>query len=260
MLLVDNDQAEGGDGGEDGGARADDNTGAALTDLVPFVMALAGGEVAVEDGDEGPLRAAGETGLETLDGLWRQRYFRHEDDGAPAHFQGAGDGLQIDFGLAAAGDAVEEEGGAFRSLQGGDDFRQGALLLAVHDERLRGQNGFAGVGVALGNLRGDGEKALVLQFAHHLGGGAGGAQEFLHLPFGPGTGQVESFLLTFGEFDGVVRRQGAHEQLLAPAGLFAADGVGERGLQGCFRRATIITGDPAGELEDGGGGSGPAGR
>jgi hypothetical protein len=59
VFLVDDDEAERFDRGEDGGAGADDDAGAALADLVPFVMAFAGREVAVQDGDERAQRARG---------------------------------------------------------------------------------------------------------------------------------------------------------------------------------------------------------
>jgi len=53
VFFVDDDEAERVDGGEDGGASADDDTGPALSDFVPFVVAFSGGEVGVEDRDEG---------------------------------------------------------------------------------------------------------------------------------------------------------------------------------------------------------------
>ena len=51
MLFIDDDEAEVWKGGEDGGACADDDAGGAFADAVPFVEALALGEVAMEDGD-----------------------------------------------------------------------------------------------------------------------------------------------------------------------------------------------------------------
>jgi hypothetical protein len=67
VLLIDEDQPEVRQRGEDGGARADDDAGDALADAVPFVEAFALGEVRVEDGDL--FLDAGEAGAETADGL-----------------------------------------------------------------------------------------------------------------------------------------------------------------------------------------------
>src|SRR5208282_1210400 len=106
---------------KDGGTRTDGNAGAALAYLVPFVMALAGGEMAVQHRDQRLQRPGAEPRLEALDRLRREGDFRDEDNRALALLQGMGDGLQIHFRLAAAGDAVEEEG------RGGRDEGRGAL-------------------------------------------------------------------------------------------------------------------------------------
>ena len=111
MLLVHDDEAERIDGGEDGRARADDDAGAALADLVPFIMPFAGGKMAVQNRDQCLQRAGTKTGFESLDGLWRERNFRDEHNGAFALCERVSDGLQIDLGLAAAGDAVQKKGG-----------------------------------------------------------------------------------------------------------------------------------------------------
>src|SRR5262249_55733021 len=110
---VDDDEAEGLDGGEDGGAGADNDVGLAVADLVPLVVAFAGAEVAVEDGDV----LVSEAGAETFDGLWREGNFPDGGDGVFAVAEGVFDGLEVDFGFAAAGDAVDEDGfGGVRSV------------------------------------------------------------------------------------------------------------------------------------------------
>ena len=114
VLLVHDDEAERFDGRKDGRAGADGNPRAALANLVPLVVPLAGGQMAVQHRHQGLQRAGAEPRLEALDGLRRERDFRHEDNGALALLQGVGDGLQIDLRLAAAGDAVEQEGGGAR--------------------------------------------------------------------------------------------------------------------------------------------------
>ena len=112
VFLVHDDEAERFNRRKNRRARADDNPRAALANLVPLIVALAGGQVAVQDGDQGPQPALGEARFESLDRLRRERDFRDQDNRAFALLQGVGEGLQIDFGLAAAGDAVEEEDGS----------------------------------------------------------------------------------------------------------------------------------------------------
>ena len=75
-------------------------------DVLPLVVALAGREMAVQHGDADFL--PDEARAEMLDRLRRERDFRHEDERAFSRARAPGDGLQIDLGLAAAGDAVEQ--------------------------------------------------------------------------------------------------------------------------------------------------------
>ena len=110
MLLVHDDEAERIDGREDGRARADDDAGAALADLVPLIVSFTRREMAVQHGDKCLKLAGTEARLEPLDRLRCQGNLRHQHDGSPALLKRAGDGLQINLGLAGAGDAVEEEG------------------------------------------------------------------------------------------------------------------------------------------------------
>ncbi len=88
VFLVHDDQAQRVHRRENGGARADDDAGAALANLVPFVVAFAGGQMAVQHRHEGLAGAAGEARLETLDRLRGQGNLRHQDNGAPAVLQG----------------------------------------------------------------------------------------------------------------------------------------------------------------------------
>ncbi len=69
VLLIDDDQAEWFDRREHGGARTHHDARASLSDLVPFVMPFAGGEMAVEDGHERLEWTGTETRFEPLDGL-----------------------------------------------------------------------------------------------------------------------------------------------------------------------------------------------
>src|SRR5262245_51794970 len=110
VFLIDNDQAQWIDWRENGRACADDDAGAALANLVPFIVAFAGGKMAVQNSDQRLQRAGTESGFETLDRLRRERNLRHEDDGAFPLRKCVGNGLQIDFGFAAARDAVQKKG------------------------------------------------------------------------------------------------------------------------------------------------------
>ena len=109
MLLIDNDQPQLLHGREHRGTRANDNAGTVLPDLLPFIVAFAGGEMAVKDGHGSPQRTMIEAGLEPFDRLRRERNLRHQHDGAPAQFEATRDGLQIHLGLAASRDTVKQE-------------------------------------------------------------------------------------------------------------------------------------------------------
>jgi hypothetical protein len=107
MFLIDDDQTEGFQRGEDGAAGSDDDAGAAAGDAVPFIVAFAVGEVTVEDGDAG--REGGKPAAEAFDGLRGQGDFGDEDEGGAAAIDGMAHALQIHFCFAATGHAEEEE-------------------------------------------------------------------------------------------------------------------------------------------------------
>src|SRR6201999_2838679 len=79
VLLVDDDQAEVADRGEDRRTRADADLRLAAAQALPLVEAFAVGEGAVEDGE-----AVAEAGAEASDGLRREADLRHQDDRAAA--------------------------------------------------------------------------------------------------------------------------------------------------------------------------------
>ena len=108
VLFIDDDEAEVGARGEDGRPGADDDAGAAGADLVPLVVPLAFAEVGMEHGDF--VLGGGEAGFEALDGLRGEGNLRHEHDGGLPALEDELDGLEVNLGLAAAGDAVKEEG------------------------------------------------------------------------------------------------------------------------------------------------------
>ena len=103
MLLVDDDQAEGGERGEDRGAGADDDVDVAAADAVPLVVALAVREAAVLHGD--PFAEGAAEGRRRGR---RQGDLRHEDQrAAPARADVAGK-PEVDLRLPAPRDAVQQ--------------------------------------------------------------------------------------------------------------------------------------------------------
>ena len=104
MFFVENDEAEVGLGGEEGASRAYGHAEFAFVDAPPFVELLAGFEAAVEDGD-----LAREAGTEALHGLGGEGDLGDEDYAPPPELQAALQSTEIYLGLAAAGDATEEE-------------------------------------------------------------------------------------------------------------------------------------------------------
>ena len=82
---------------------------------------LAVGEMAVQHGD------AAKPAAKPANRLRRQADFRHQHDRLPAVTHGFRDGSDVDFRLAAAGDAVQHERFITLSRQGLDDGRDGPL-------------------------------------------------------------------------------------------------------------------------------------
>ena len=103
MLLVDHDQADVLERREHGRPRADDDVDVAAADALPLIVALAVGEAAVLDGD-----ALAECLPEQERGGRRQRDFRNEHQHAAARCPDLRRQADVDFGLAAAGDAVQQ--------------------------------------------------------------------------------------------------------------------------------------------------------
>jgi hypothetical protein len=104
VLLVDDHEAELGNGSEHGRARPDADARLAAAQAQPFVVALAVAHARVQHG-----HGRAEARLETPDDLRGQGDLGHEHDGPAAALQGRGRGAQVDLGLPRAGDAVQEE-------------------------------------------------------------------------------------------------------------------------------------------------------
>jgi hypothetical protein len=128
VLLVDDDEAQVGRGGEHGAAGADDHRHVAAGDRLPVLMALDIGHVAVQHGDA--VEARGESSHR----LRGEADLRHEYDRLPAETGDAFDGLQVDLGFAAASDAVEQQAAGLLRVEGGEDRGEGGLLVGVEEE------------------------------------------------------------------------------------------------------------------------------
>ena len=151
VLFVDDDQPEIGEGQEQSRPRADDRVRFAARHGPPQPLALAGRDCRVPLG-----WPRAEAGGEAIEELRRQRDLRQQHQSLPTGAQGRGDRLEIDFGLARASDAFEQDrprrtrfnrslqrlcGGALvgRQRQGGDigiERRRGGLGV-VRDELKR---------------------------------------------------------------------------------------------------------------------------
>ena len=124
MLLVEDDEPEALQGGEEGAAGANHHVVDAVAEGPPGTAVLGGGEAAVEH-----RHPAGEACLEPLNCLGREGYLRDKDDSPPALLQAPGQGLQVDLGLAAAGNALQKEGGPCFGGQGGMQLLQRVGLM-----------------------------------------------------------------------------------------------------------------------------------
>ena len=122
VLLIDDDQAEIGIRQEQRRARAHDDARLARRDRRPGARAHARRELRVPFG-----RAHAEARGEAVEELRGERDLRHQDQRLPAAPDGFGDRLEIDLGLARAGDAVD----------------QGRRIAAARDARAQGIRGLA---------------------------------------------------------------------------------------------------------------------
>ncbi len=103
LLLINDDEADVFQRGEDGAPGAHHDIRAAVLDHLPLEQALGVIERRVLDGHPPP-----EPALEAEDHLRRQADLRHQHEGAASQCQTPLDELQEHQRLAAAGDAVEE--------------------------------------------------------------------------------------------------------------------------------------------------------
>ena len=106
MLLIDHDQPEIFDWSKYSAAGANNDLGLPVEHFLPFVMTFAGGKVAVKDGDL--ILYFRKTGFKTIGGLWSQRNFGNENDGASSLIEAVLNCLKVDFSFSTSSDPVEE--------------------------------------------------------------------------------------------------------------------------------------------------------
>ena len=133
LLLVQDDQAHVFQRGEDGGPGAQHHLDLAPADTLPLVVALRHPQGAVEHGHLVP-----KTGGEPPHHLGRQHDLRHQDHGPPPPAQYFLNQTEIDLGLAAAGDALEQHRLRLPGLRQGPDTLKGRLLFLIEDDRTAG--------------------------------------------------------------------------------------------------------------------------
>jgi hypothetical protein len=85
----------------------------------------------VEHGD-----AAAKTPSEPFHELGSEGNFRDQDQGTLPGLDRGRNGLEVNLGLAASGDAVEEKRGEYSPVKRGDEFRAGCGLMLVEDQFL----------------------------------------------------------------------------------------------------------------------------
>ncbi len=120
---------------------------------------------------------------ESFEKLRRQGDFRHQDQGLAAVLQGLGQGLEIDFGLARAGDALEQD-----RLERPRRHRRAQVQRRLFLRRREEGRAKIGVGPSAGRFwrQSDGlQRAIVDQRVHHPGRDPGETGKF-----GLGRGKI----------------------------------------------------------------------
>ena len=241
MFLVDDDEAELAGGSEHGAAGADHDLHLAGRHAPPVAAAFGVAEVAVHH-----RRFAAAT-LEAGDGLRRQADLRHQHQRLFALTHHLLDGPQIDFRLAAAGDAVQQERTEPALVQRRFQGRPGAHLVLVKCDRPLGR------GRLLGGVRetvhAPGE-ASNQPFLHQRLDGTGAAldpsRQVAHLHRPPQLAQQFQSGGLLGGQVGRPRRavDALYERPLFRAGLVAGAGR-HHGVKHLTPSAKVVVGHPA---------------
>ena len=234
MGFVDDDQPRGGQRRKDGGAGADDDACLAVTGGQPVVQTFPIGETGVQG-----RHRHGEALAETLYGLGRQADFRNQHQYLLAGGQMRSHGLQVDFGLAAAGNAVKEEGGeAPGLLQSADRL----ALLRVGGQWRLGQNVPGGRTVLLCYLF---RPAFVAQTGQGGGGYIQGRQHGAAQAFGVVAQGVQGLALSRGAAELVVTDMlpafgNLPAFFLAGLGIIALAQQGRQGITEHFAQWVVV--------------------
>ena len=123
VLLIDHDRPQAREGQEKRRARARHHPDLALRDAAPDPRPATRRNAGM------PFRRPlAESRGETVEKLPRQRNFRHQDQSLSAGAQSLGDGLEIDFRLAGAGDAFEQDRFEMASRDGLPEGLRGLIL------------------------------------------------------------------------------------------------------------------------------------
>ncbi len=131
LLLVDDDEAEIGEGQEQRRARADHHARGSLGDRAPGIAPRRAAEIGMPFD-----RRRAETVGKAREPLRRERDLRQQHQHLAAAFERGGDGGEIDLGLARAGDAIEQRDGVTTGGDGGGK-RGGGLGLRRRQRRTR---------------------------------------------------------------------------------------------------------------------------
>ncbi len=246
VFLVDDEQSRPLQRREQCRAGADDDVGLAIPGGEPGVEALAVGQGRMQQGD-----ARVEAAFETRQGLRPQVDLGNQHQGLAACGQGFADQLQVDLGLAAAGDPGQQE--AMETAVAGANRLEGGALLGVQRQLRLGQPAaFARRGAVAPHLQFDQaffleqvEAVLVyLQLVQQLMGHPVRMllenRQGLALARRPGQARIVEAGL----------RGGMPEALLARLGRLAlAQQVGQRPGQGVAEAVLVVLGGPATEFE-----------
>ena len=157
MFLVDDDEAETRERQKERGAGPDDDRRLSVRDGAPGAAPGGRGQVGVPDG-----RRHAEAAGEAVKPLRRKRDFGQEDEALAAEADGRRHRFQIGFGLARAGDAVEQRDG---ERAGADASRQGLGGLGLLG-RESGGTGVIRIGTVEGLAPGHGDRAQPAAICH----------------------------------------------------------------------------------------------